>query len=149
MTPWPYFFFDGDNCSVDIDSDPPYIFESSKILRQITVQVKQRNGSTEAYNVYPFYPINVLKRLIRAKQGVPIDHQTLLYAGHILAFEEGQTLEDYAIVFNNTTVHMVITRHKKFPPTSIELKIKKFEGDGECLLLNSFHPGYTVLASKK
>ena len=149
MTPWPYFFFDGENCSVDINSDAPYIFESSKNLRQITVKVHKRKGTTVLYDVYPFYPISVLKRLIRAKDGVPIDHRTLLYAGHVLAFEDGQTLQDYGIVFNNTTVHMVITRHQKYAPPAIALKIIKLQLQSEIFLFNTFHPGYTVLALKK
>ena len=123
MTPWPYFFFDGEKCSVDIDSDCPFIFDSSFRLKNITLKLQKRDGSFVQYDVHPFYPISVLKRMIRAKEGVPIEHQTLLYAGHILAFEEGQTLEDYAIVFNNTTVHVLISEHKKYPPTSIALKI--------------------------
>ena len=61
-THWPMFFFDGENCSVDIDSGPPFIFDASKNVKEITVNVRNKKSETNVKNtVFPIYPITFFK----------------------------------------------------------------------------------------
>ena len=158
MAQWPTYTFDGSVCSVDIDSGEPFTFDASTFVKVIKVVVDGRPSDISSdedkygeveYDVYPLYPFNFLKRMIMVKQGLPVEKQKLMYEGNVLATDEEQTLEDYGIVHNGTTIDLLEIRGEKprSPPRFIRLKIKRINGD--CTLYEKVPPGYTVRALKK
>ena len=149
MAHWPLFFFDGENCSVDIDSEPPFIFDATVNDKEITINVRiMWSDIIFKLKVYPIYPITFIKRMIMVKEQVPVNRQIITYGGYKLAFEEEQTLQDFGIVSNDITIHMMSVRFlERHPPDYIKLKIKKVPG--ECLMYKNVPPGYTIHALKK
>ena len=146
MAQWPNFFFDGKTCSVDIDSGDPFLFDASTKVKEIEVNVRNKRKGLVVYKVYPIYPITFFKRMVMVKQEVPVQYCDLIYNGHLLAFEDEETLEDYGIVYNKATIHMIINA-EIFPPDYIKLRIKKLPGVS--VLYDKVPPGFTVRALKK
>ncbi|KAI0320972.1 ubiquitin-related domain-containing protein, partial [Amylostereum chailletii] len=70
------------------------------------ILVKTLTGKTIAIEIVLFNTTTVadIKKLIQDKEGIPPEHQRLIYAGKNL--EDGPTLQDYGI-HNDSTIHVI------------------------------------------
>ncbi len=62
-------------------------------------------GRKFPFRVKPSTTVEDLKDMIRSKEGIPVDQQRLIYAGHQL--EDGKTLEDYQIT-EDCTLYIIL-----------------------------------------
>jgi hypothetical protein len=57
--------------------------------------IKPLTGKAVGFSVYPTDSVEILKRMIQDKEGIPPDHQRLIYKGKQL--EDDHKVEDYGI----------------------------------------------------
>ncbi|KAJ7907973.1 ubiquitin-related domain-containing protein, partial [Mycena leptocephala] len=67
--------------------------------------VRTLTGKTITLNVGDTMPVEYLKSMVTDREGIPIGHQRLLYAGKQL--EDGRTLLDYCVQ-KESTLHLVL-----------------------------------------
>ena len=99
---------DGQNLSYyGIQSGDSFILVSGE-GEDTTIFVKTLTGKTIPLTVRTNYTIEYVKNMIEMKEGIPPDHQRLIYAGKQM--EDTKTLSDYS-VHKEVTVHVV----ERFP----------------------------------
>ena len=70
--------------------------------------VKSLNGQDILLNVDLTDQVDDIKSIIESKEGIPKDHQLLIYGGKQLT--DGHSLNEYSLQ-NNSTIHLVIRLH--------------------------------------
>ena len=80
----------------------------SRYYRGNQLFVKSLNGQDILLNVDLTDQVEEIKSIIESKEGIPKDHQLLIYGGKQLT--NGHSLNEYSLQ-NNSTIHLVIRLH--------------------------------------